>query len=81
MTNEKNHDVARTPADVDNTTAAEAANTAQQDAWHNPDALSQDPRKRAQATLEIMRSQLAASADSSLHDTNASLYDDQGLPL
>jgi hypothetical protein len=43
-------------------------------------AVAADRIERARNTLEIMRAHLAASPGPSLHDVNASLYDDHGLP-
>jgi antitoxin VapB len=78
--NDETHALARELAALDNTSLTEAVSTALREALLHRQALSSDRMERARDTLELMRAQLAASPGPSLHEVNASLYDDHGLP-
>jgi hypothetical protein len=78
--NEETHALARQLAALDNTSITEAVSTALREALLHRHALGSARIERARDTLELMRAQLAASPGPSLHEVNASLYDDHGLP-
>lgn len=74
------HAMARELAELEDTSLTEAVSTALREALQHRRAVATDRIERARATLAIMRAQLAASPGPSLHEVNASLYDDHGLP-
>ena len=78
--NDEAHAMARELADLENTSVTEAVSTALREALQHRHAVATDRIERARKTLDIMRAQLAASPEPSLHEVSASLYDDHGLP-
>ena len=78
--NDEAHAMARELAELENTSVTEAVGTALREALLHRRELGAARMDRARDTLELMREQLAASPGRSLHEVNASLYDDHGLP-
>ena len=78
--NAEAHAMARELAELEDTSVTEAVSTALREALQHRRAVATDRIQRARNTLEIMRAQLAASPGPSLHEVNASLFDDNGLP-